>query len=406
MTLGGQPVARSVPAPSRPAIEHASGLRVGFLAAEDPDDIQSWSGTLWRMKNALEHEAVSVAVIKAPEPPIVGRIARRLDSAARHTLRRRYGYAHSRALAWSYGRDIGRRLAGVDVDVLFAPAASTQIASLTTDIPIVYTSDATFRLMVDYYPSFRDLLNISLREGDWIEGSAIRRAARLAYPSEWAARSAIVDYGAPASVVDVIAFGANLDEPPPAMDLGRRRGSPGLRLLFLGVDWERKGGQLAFETLRELRRRRLPAKLVVCGCAPPDGVTDPALTVIPYLDKRDPRDRRRLDRELWDADLLLLPTRQEALGIVFAEASAFGLPSVATRTGGVSAMVRDGENGYLLEPEAGPESYADVIEELTGDPSRYRDLAASSREAYEHRLNWRVWARAMAGVLAAATGRG
>jgi glycosyltransferase involved in cell wall biosynthesis len=97
--------------------------------------------------------------------------------------------------------------------------------------------------------------------------------------------------------------------------------------------------------------------------------------------------------------LLFLPTRADFFGIVFSEASAYGLPSVSTDTGGVSGAVRDGVNGLLLPISAGPDDYANAITKLFSDEASYRDLARSARAEYESRLNWDAWGATVSNLI-------
>jgi glycosyltransferase involved in cell wall biosynthesis len=50
------------------------------------------------------------------------------------------------------------------------------------------------------------------------------------------------------------------------------------------------------------------------------------------------------------ADVFILPSRTETLGLVLLEAMAAGCPVVAARSGGITDIVTDGENGYLFDP--------------------------------------------------------
>jgi glycosyltransferase involved in cell wall biosynthesis len=311
---------------------------------------------------------------------------------------RRYDYRHSAVLSRSYARAFRRALTRRPVDLIFAPAAATEIAWLDTKIPIVYASDATFALLADHYPSFTNLLEISRREADRIERRAVHSAALVTYPSEWAARSAIEDYGVDPAKVVVAAYGPNLDVIPERKAVLARRPPTrtDCRLLLLGVSWTRKGGHVALEALEALELLGVTAELVVCGCVPPSGVSHPRLRVIPSLDKDDPAQRAQLYSLLQSSHILLLPTQAETYGIVFCEASAFGMPVVATATGGVSAAVRQGVNGFLLPPKATGAEYAGVIADLVADPERYKRLAQSARDEYETRLNWDAWGRAVA----------
>ncbi|HEU4436540.1 MAG TPA: glycosyltransferase family 4 protein, partial [candidate division Zixibacteria bacterium] len=301
---------------------------------------------------------------------------------------KQYDYTHSLFMAKAYARAFTPRLHGQNFDLIFAPAASTEITFLESNIPILYTSDATFARMVDYQPGFSNLFKRSIRHGHFIERSAVRKAALLLYPTDWAAQSAVRDYGADPAKVFVAPYGANLDEIPAHEKVLQRKKSPSCRLLFLGVNWERKGGPIAFETLLQLEKMGLPAELVVCGCIPPARFSHRGMTVIPFLDKNDPEQAERLVRLFWDADFLLLPTRYECYGVVFCEAAAFGLPVITTDTGGVSGVVREGENGHLLPHEAAGADYARLIAEIYRNDERYYTLVRQSRKTFEERFNW------------------
>ena len=190
-----------------------------------------------------------------------------------------------------------------------------------------------------------------------------------------------------------VPFGANLEHPPSRETVLARKRSGRCRLLFLGVDWQRKGGEIAFETLMKLEERGVQAELIVVGCTPPQGFSHERLKVIPYLNKRDEKQRQELEDLFQTSDFLFLPTRSECYGMVFCEASAYGLPVISTDTGGVSGAVRDGENGFLLPPSAGGAEYAELIARVYGDEAGYAELVGSSRAAFEASLNWDSWGR-------------
>ena len=211
--------------------------------------------------------------------------------------------------------------------------------------------------MFDYYPRFRNLTRGARREADELERAAISRSELLIYPTNWAARSAIEDYGADPAKVHVLAYGANMTTAPTReAAIAPRQNSP-CKLIFVGVDWSVKGGAIALDAYRRLRGAGVEAELTIVGCVPPDPIEDPGVSVIPFLDKNDPEQQRRLSELYLGADFLILPTRCECYGIVFCEASAHGLPSITTATGGVPDVVRDGTNGYALAASAGGEEF-------------------------------------------------
>ena len=94
---------------------------------------------------------------------------------------------------------------------------------------------------------------------------------------------------------------------------------------------------------------------------------------------------------LKDTHFLILPTEFDASPIVFCEASAYGVPSIATNVCGVSQPIKHGENGFLLPPTATADDYAEIIKSAFSDKKKYIELRKSSRREYETRLNWDVW---------------
>ena len=111
------------------------------------------------------------------------------------------------------------------------------------------------------------------------------------------------------------------------------------------------------------------------------------------MDKSKDEDLQKLGEILYNAHFLILPTTFDAYGIVFCEASAYGVPSIAANVGGVSQPVREGKNGYLLPPSASGKDYAEKIISIFSNQKQYIALRKSSRKEYEKRLNWDVWKR-------------
>jgi glycosyltransferase involved in cell wall biosynthesis len=298
-----------------------------------------------------------------------------------------------------YAADACRKIRAASPDIVFAPAGSIFAWSVPKGFSLVYASDATFRLAENYHPSFRNLSRAAQETMDRLERNTIARADLLLYPTEWAAESAIKDYGAEPARVHVIPWGANLEDPPDRDSvLGCRKPGP-CRLLFIGVNWKEKGADIAIQTLAELNDRGVEAELVICGCTPPEPVTQDGVTIIPYLDKNDPEQRKRLLQLYREADFFLLPTRADCYGIVFCEAAAHGVPSIAPATGGVSCAIRDGETGVLVPPHATKSDYAAVIAEIFNDPDRLARMKRSSRDAFEARLNWQAWGRRVSDLI-------
>jgi glycosyltransferase involved in cell wall biosynthesis len=135
-------------------------------------------------------------------------------------------------------------------------------------------------------------------------------------------------YGVAPSKVQVVGAAANTALGPPVRPRSGCR-----RLLFVGTQWELKGGEELLAAFRELRQDFPDLRLDVVGCTPtsvPEGVR-----VLGRLA------HTAMDAVYEQADLLVLPTRSEAFGIAFLEALEKGLPCVGTSVANVPWIVGD-----------------------------------------------------------------
>ncbi|WP_300673937.1 glycosyltransferase family 4 protein [Desulfoluna sp.] len=370
-------------------------LRIAVASPGDPFDRRTWSGSTYFMVKALEKHVGSVTWIGPLAIPLqvwkkrLAQIRYRitdLRSYPERTLEASRHFAHC----------LEKRLQAESFDLLVAPAASVEVAHLESPIPLVYISDATFALMQEVYPIFSSLGETATTTEHHFEQAVIDRADLLIYPSHWAAQSAIQTYQAPQKKVRVLPFGANLDAPPlRETAMGRRVQGP-LEMLFLAKEWERKGGEIALETLINLTEQGIDTRLTICGTTPPAGFHHNRMEVIPYLNKNLPDERARFQEVLNRSHLLLLPTRAECYGVVFCEAAAYGLPVFATDVGGIGTIVKNGVNGHLLPVHADGADFARLIKETVLDPTTYLRLNTESRRRYEEHLNWEVWGQTMA----------
>ncbi|MCK1323918.1 MULTISPECIES: glycosyltransferase family 4 protein [unclassified Bradyrhizobium] len=372
--------------------------RIAFATIGDASEVRFWSGTPFHMAKSLAnegHEVVHIGPLSAPILPLYKTYSRLCRAFRKQSL----SPFHAGPVVAQYAADAARKICAVSPDFVFAPAGSNFAWAVPAGVPLVYASDATFRLVDNYHPNYRNLSRNAREIAERLERNTIARADLVLYPSEWAAESAVRDYGADRGRVHVIPWGANLEETPNRDSVLACRKPGPCRLLFIGANWEEKGADIAVGTLAELRDRGVEAELVICGCTPPKPVTQDGLTIIPYLDKNDREQRSRLDQLYRDADFFLLPTRADCYGIVFCEAAAHGVPSIAPATGGVSCAIRDEETGILLPPNATKADYATVISQTFANKDRLARLRQSSRDAFEARLNWQAWARRVSDLI-------
>ena len=363
-------------------------MKICFLTKSNPEDKTSWSGIYYSMYINLK---------RTHEVEWIGKINFKLWQSL--IIKAEYFYnkivvgkvpLHSSKFSRFYAQNVKEKLLINSYELIFAPVASGLICYLDTPIPIIYLSDTTFQLMVDYYQEFTSLDLPKLNKGNEIEKKAIDKASKVIFSSQWARKSAIDFYLASPEKVFVFEFGANLLHEPCVKDLDFNE-TEICNILFLGVDWDRKGGQKAYNTFLELKRRGFNCTFTIVGCNPDLGLRDPSITILPFINKNKSEDFDKFYKILLQTHILLLPTKAECFGIVFCEASAFGIPSIATLTGGVSSAVKEGLNGYLIDVNADEKIFADKIYSIFIDKETFKKLRISTRKEYESRLNWSAW---------------
>jgi glycosyltransferase involved in cell wall biosynthesis len=159
------------------------------------------------------------------------------------------------------------------------------------------------------------------------------------------------------------------------------------KLLFVGVDWHRKGGDKALAITKLLNERGLRTELHIVGCDPPSE-PPPFVKNHGFISKTTEEGQKYLDQLFSEAHFLILPSRAECCAVVLAEASSFGLPSLATNVGGIPTAIFDGKNGWTFELNDTPEKYCSYIEKFMSARDDYKELALSSFQEYLERLNW------------------
>lgn len=270
-----------------------------------------------------------------------------------------------------------------EVDGVFMHTAT--LAPLTVDYfkrkPIVISADGTplnKRAMRGEYglkPQWRG----TERAKQLIYREVFARAHGFVAWSGWAKQSFVEDYGCREQDVAVI---------PPGIDLERFSSSERKhelpRILFVGGDFVRKGGDLLLRVFRQRLRGKAELLLVTR-----DRIGDePGVRTF-----RDVAPNSAALLELYrEADIFVLPTRADCYSLVCMEALASGLPCVTTRVGGIADILDDGETGYLLgvEDAAG---LGDVLEGLIADPARRREMGERGRAAAVTRFDARENAR-------------
>jgi len=366
-------------------------IKIAFLTSLDARDKKSWSCTYYSMAEALQKYCGEIYYI-GPIKSRMESILSFFEKLLRFLFKKNFKYLHSIMLSKSYAKLFTRKLSNQHYDIIFAPSVSTEIAFLDTKIPIIYFSDTTFKLMINFYKSYSNLFKRSIRNGNLIEFSAINKASLIIYPTKWPVQSAVNDYNGDINKIHTIQLGTNVKKIPSIDIILKRNLNDPCILFFLGVNWDRKGGTIAFNTLLKLEELGIHSKLIVCGCVPPSNLKHKWMTVIPYLDRNHEIQNNKLYNLYLTSHFIFLPTRAETMGMVFCEALAFGLPSITTDVGGVKEVVIDKKTGFTLPHSADSVDYAEIITKTWQDKTLYIEMVKNCYKYYNTNFSWELWA--------------
>lgn len=159
-----------------------------------------------------------------------------------------------------------------------------------------------------------------------------------------------------ASKVKVIYNGVELQRFPAKGSVGTRQPKGDGRTIICVAAFElRKGIDVLLHAFAGVRSVHADVRLLIVGESGGDDETlmDLArrLGVAPYVEWRCGVSADEVARLLMQADLFVLPSRDEGFPLALLEAGAAALPVVATRVGGVPELIVDGENGLLVDSE-------------------------------------------------------
>ncbi len=209
--------------------------------------------------------------------------------------------------------------------------------------PYVIATDITpiqYDKMGEHYNHNSDGNAVLSRYKHWKNVNIFKQAARILPWSSWVRDSLIADYQVDPDKIEVV---------PPGVDIDKWQYMPHdshdrpVRILFVGGDLYRKGGQLLLDAFQSLPAGVAELILVTrTKLTPMKGVS-----VYNNMQPNTPE----LMALYQSSDIFVLPTQAEAFGIAAVEASATGLPVIATNVGGLPDVVRDGETGFIIQAQ-------------------------------------------------------
>lgn len=212
----------------------------------------------------------------------------------------------------------------------------------------------------------------------WIalEKTIYQNACRIFTRSSNITQSLVEQYQCDPYKVSCVYAGSNVSHRDEPLDNDNYHNK---NILFVGIDWERKGGPELLAAFEQVLAVHPDAHLTIVGCTPQ--VTLPHCHVLGRLPLAEVNDHYR------QASIFCLPTRLEPFGIVFIEALSYRLPIVATCIGAIPDFVREGENGYLVQP-GDSSRLAQALITLLDEPERCGRFGARGYQIAQENYTW------------------
>jgi hypothetical protein len=245
-----------------------------LATVEDPYDVRSWSGIPFALREALERQVDKLTVF-SPSPP-----ARNpLDAALRLILSGkppRWPLWMTETTLRRNAKELTRAIQQSGTQAVLSISSRCIAQLVQYPVPTYMFSDAPWLAWKETYADYEPM-PMRGRSFAEMEGSAARRCSGLFFGSSWALQEAERLYFEGNATIEQrtrlheTQLGANWRPEINSSDLYRaihEKPRDRLDLLFVGKDWERKGGPLAVEIVQHLRTSIFNACLHVVGCLP------------------------------------------------------------------------------------------------------------------------------------------
>ena len=237
-------------------------MKIAFLTTLDPEDTNTWSGTSYHILQAL---------CKSHDVKIVGQ--NMLIQTVRFTKENIAPKRDIREYSPVFGKLCAEEVTGCDL-VFFGDLYLSLF--LDTNIPIIHLSDVTYHAFKDYMHN--DSKPEEIRQTEDAERKLLNKYNTIIYSSEWAKQSAVSYYGIDPSKIHVVEFGANIPHP---CDYQINIDTNVCNLVFIGRNWEKKGGDKVLGTYRELKAMGMNCTLTIIGCKPPCAEDEGVVVYLP-----------------------------------------------------------------------------------------------------------------------------
>ncbi len=233
----------------------------------------------------------------------------------------------------------------------------------------------------------------------FFEEGMLRRARKIIAVSHFTKWELTNYYKIPASKIQVIHNGVDINKFKPATDKRKAKTELGfnpddIAIVSVGRLYARKGLFTLIESIPAVTKRFPNAKFIISG----KGQSDEMNKLIAYAKKLEVKDNivftgyypdKKLPKLYQAADVFAFSTFYEHHPFAVLEALATGLPVVTTKVGGIPETIDNGKNGFLVDT-FNPNQFSDRILYLLEHPVAAEEMGTKARKTVEQQLDWRI----------------
>jgi len=221
-------------------------------------------------------------------------------------------------------------------NILFTFQTQSLFDSSLKNIPHYIYTDHTF-LVNETYPYYNKDKRFYNNKWLNLEKSIYKNATINFSMSTHVTKSIIKNYECLESKVKCVYAGSNIESKNIVLSTDRYKSK---NILFVGVEWERKGGPILEKAFKNVLKKHPDATLTIVGCSP--NISLHNCNIIGKVQKE------QVGKYYNEAAIFCLPTNLEPFGIVFLEAMNYKLPIVATNIGAIPDFIEESKNGYMV----------------------------------------------------------
>lgn len=352
----------------------------GGALGSDPWHPQAWSGSSLAVLEALERAGALKAAHGLQLPAWqFGMMAFPRYHRNREIWRRRV-YRSTR-----YRQALTARLSDLDIDqggggVCLQFGAYADSPSVLKNIPVLTYQDGA-AVTYDESPFVPEVLRRDTKlqqEALAFEQHLARSAARVLTTSQWLADRMQEAYDLKEGHALRVGCGhaqQTLAASPEDHDYSCAD------ILFIGVEFERKGGPSLLTAFEKIREVHPTAQLHIVGPREkPSGCDTPGIIWHGYLSRNVPDEAQNLNTLFRKCSLFVLPSRYEPFGMAPIEAMANGLPAIVTGEWALKENIRNGIDGVHVRPDD-PEHLAETLTQLLNHPSKLAEMGYAASQS-------------------------